>query len=132
LSRECVREAASCDSVGFDRFPSHSEVVAWPSPADEERLHRVALKLETIDDLLDGLLSLDQAVERFETLSVSAETQANLRASVGGDSDGERAVNQVLIFARVRAAQEPQRFAAAIARLESEAKSLPNLIRGPN
>lgn len=116
LSREYRREAESSDKAR-----SNSETMIWPSAEDEERLHRTALKQEAIEDLLNGRLTLAEAVERFEMLSASPEAQTNMRLSVRGSTDEERALKQVLAFARIRAAQEPKRFDAALARLEAEA-----------
>jgi predicted component of type VI protein secretion system len=99
------------------------EVMVSPSAEDQERLHRVALKLETVDDLMDRRITLAEAVERFEALDAAPEALSNIRASLGGNTDAERTLNQVLSFARVRASQQPKRYNAALARLEAEARS---------
>ena len=122
LSRHHDREAAPDEQFAQKRL---TETVSFPSADDQARLHRVALKQESAEDLLDGRLTLAEAVERFETYSSAPESLANLRESMAGQSDRERAVNQVLSFVRVRAAQEPARFAAALARVEDEAKAFP-------
>lgn len=119
LARHHDREAASNERAAGQRL---SHTVSYPTADDEARLHRVALRQETAEDLLDGRLTLADAVERFETYSSGAEALANLRESMAGQSDRERVVNQVLSFVRVRAFQEPDRFAAALARVEGEAK----------
>jgi len=121
MSRACLRENSTREAVESDA--SRSEVVVSPTAEDDERLHRVALKQEAVDDLLGGQLTLDEAVERFEMLSESPEARANLRTARRAGLDDDPAVNQVLLFARVRAAQDPKRFAAALARLEAEAHS---------
>ena len=100
---------------------SVAETVSFLSPQDEERLHRVALKQETAEDLLEGRLTLAEAVDRFYTYSSAPESLANLRASLGGRSDRERVMNQVLSFVRTRVSQEPDRYALARTRLEAEA-----------
>ena len=120
LARHHNREAALAETAESQNCV---ETVCFVSPRDEDRLHRVALKLETAEDLMDGRLSLDEAVERFETVSAAPESLANLRAALRGRSDRERAVNQVLAFARTRASQEPARFATALARVEADARA---------
>ena len=99
---------------------NHGETIEYPTARDEDRMHRVALKQETVEDLMDGRLTLAEAVERFETWSSAPDSLANLRASLRGRSDRERAANQVLSFVRVRASQEPARFQAALARVEAD------------
>jgi hypothetical protein len=100
------------------------EIIIANSPADDDRMHRVALKHEVVLDLLDGRLTFDEAVARFRDLSASsAEALANLRENGAGPTDEERVVEQVLAFARVQVARKPSRYGPAMARLESEAKS---------
>lgn len=123
MSRDCVREPGVCEGDGSEGDSNLSEVVVWPSAEDQDRLRRVALKQESVEDLLTGQITLADAVERFETLFESSEGRTNLRTPVAGDSDGERALNQVLAFARVRAGQDPDHFGPALARVESAAKA---------
>jgi hypothetical protein len=120
LARHHERESPSDEALA--RQPL-SERVSFPTADDEARLHRVALKQETADDLLDGRLTLAEAVERFETYSSAPEALANLRGSLGGRTDRERSVNQVLAFVRVRAAQEPARYRPALERIEADARA---------
>jgi hypothetical protein len=104
--------------------PTGGTTVVWPSEADYDRLHRVALKQETVLDLLDGRLTFEAAAERFLELTIaSPETLANLRQTSFGDTDEERAVHQLLVFARVQAARDRARYGDALARLELEAQS---------
>jgi hypothetical protein len=104
--------------------PTGGVTVVWPSAEDNERLHRVAVKQETVVDLLDGRLSFDAAAERFwELTSSSPEALAQLRDKKLGDSDEERVRNQLLVFARVQAARDRGRYAAALARVEDEART---------
>lgn len=126
LSRACLHEANNPGAA--QAIHVRSEIVERPSAEDEERLHRVALKQEAVEDLLNGELTLAETVERFELLSTSAEAQANLRSA----GHGEPAVNQVLAFARVRAAQDVPRFGATLARLEAEAHSPAGPTRAAN
>jgi hypothetical protein len=121
LSRQYMREVKRAESEVVIRYGG--EVMIPPSAEDQERLHRVALKLETVDDLMDQRITLAEAVERFEALDAAPEALGNMRASLSGDTDAERALNQVISFARVRASQQPKRFNAALARLESAAVS---------
>ena len=72
------------------------EVMVGQSAEDQERLHRVALKLEAVDDLMDRRITLAEAVERFEALDAAPEALSNMRASLAGNTDTERALNQVL------------------------------------
>jgi len=102
----------------------NSEVIVANTPADEDRMHRVALKHEAVVDLLDGRLTLNEAVARFRAVTTgSAEALANLRESGAATTDEERVVDQVLAFARVQASRKPLRYGPVMARLESEAKS---------
>jgi hypothetical protein len=100
------------------------EIIIENTPADDDRMHRVALKHEAILDLLDGRLTFDEAVARFRDVTAgSAEARANLRESGAGTTDEERVIEQVLAFARVQAARKPLRYGPAMVRLESQAKS---------
>jgi hypothetical protein len=130
LSRACLRESSRPGAA--DPISERSEIVARPSAEDEDRLHRVALKQEAVEDLLNGELTLAETVERFEMLSTSAEAQANLRSSGLVDPDVEPVVSQVLAFARIRAAQDRPRFGAALARLEAQAHSPASPTRAAN
>jgi hypothetical protein len=122
LSRQSVRDSVLETADGAVE-PSRSETIVWPTAEDEDRLHRVALKQETVDDLLEGRLTLTEAIERFESLTTSDEAISNLRVSGGGETDAERTRNQLMAYARVRVAMEPKRFEAALARLEASTKS---------
>ena len=100
------------------------EIIIANSPADEDRMHRVALKHEVVLDLLDGRLTFEEAVARFRDVTGgSAEALANLRESGAGTTDEQRVVEQVLAFARVQASRKPSRYGPAMVRLELEAKS---------
>jgi hypothetical protein len=114
LDRDRVAAAARDDS----------EVVVETTLADDDRMHRVALKHEAVLDLLDDRLTFDEAVARFRDVTVgSPEALVNLRESGAGSTDADRIVHQVLAFARVQAARDPLRYGFALARLESEVKS---------
>jgi hypothetical protein len=130
LSRACLRESKSPGAA--DPTSERSEIIARPSAEDEERLHRVALKQEAVEDLLNGELTLAETAERFEMLSTSAEAQANLRTSGRVDPDVDPAMSQVLAFARIRAAQDLPRFGTVLARLEAEARSPAGPTRAAN
>lgn len=121
LSRHHDHDAVQDEMLAYQ---IHGETVEHPSVRDEDRMHRVALKQETVDDLMDGRLTLAEAVERFEAWSSGPEFLANLRLALGGRSDRERSVNQVLSFVRARTSQEPAQFDAALARVEAEARAL--------
>jgi hypothetical protein len=101
------------------------ETVNWPSREDEDRIHRLAIKQEAAADLLNGLLTLEETIARFrDVIDSSPECLNNLRLTVPGDTDEERIVNQIVLFARVHAGTDPHRYAAARARLEQQAKSM--------
>jgi hypothetical protein len=121
LSRQYMREVKRAESEVVVRYGG--EVLVPLSAEDQERLHRVALKLETVDDLMDRRITLAEAVEWFEALDATPEALSNIRASLSGNTDAERTLNQVLSFARVRASQQPKRYNAGLARLEAEARS---------
>jgi hypothetical protein len=121
LSRQYVRDVKRAEADVVVRYGG--DVVVGQTAEDQERLHRVALKLEAVDDLMDRRITLTEAVERFEALDAAPEALSNMRASLAGNTDTERALNQVLSFARVRASQNPKHFNAALARLEAEARS---------
>ena len=105
LSRACQRDA---ERPASEAGSFRAETVLLPSPKDEERLHRVALKQEAVDDLLDGRITLEEAASRFETVS---------------DLTLDLAVHQVLVFARVGANHNRDRYGEALARLEAESTS---------
>lgn len=121
MSRACLHESARPTNDG-DLASVQGEIVALPTTEDRDRLHRVALKQEAVEELLDGQLTLADAVERFEMVSTSAEARANLRTAGRADPDVDPAITEVLAFARVRAAKDP-RYAATLARLEAEVHS---------
>jgi hypothetical protein len=101
-----------------------SRVMVAVSPADEDRMHRVALKHEAVMDLLDGRMTFDEAVERFRDVSAgSPEALANLREGGFGTTDEEALVQQLVSFARVQAAHDARRYGPALAQLEEEARS---------
>ncbi|HJZ89231.1 MAG TPA: hypothetical protein VKE40_00060 [Gemmataceae bacterium] len=111
-----------------DRPPgsdTYEETVLWPSPDDEARMHRLAVKQEAVSDLMDGLLTLEEVVERFEDVTESsAESVNNMRRTVEGGTDRDRILNQVVLFARVYASNNPRRYQEARRRIEQEARSL--------
>src|SRR5688572_27891059 len=79
------------------------QTVVFMSPADEERMRRVALKHETAIDLLHGRLTFDESVARFWDVTTSSpESLGYLRDGPGG-SDEERVVHQLLVFVRSEA-----------------------------
>jgi hypothetical protein len=122
LSRECLSEANRPERQDRSVVGSRPETVLAATAEDEDRLHRVAIKDETVDDLFCDRLTLEDAVARFEMLTAAAEAGGG---SSGGPSGTptERAVYQVLCFARVQARHKPERFAAPLARLESDAEA---------
>lgn len=121
MSRACLHDNAAREAA--EQNMCVCEVIARPTAGDEERLHRVALKQEAIEDLLNGEITLAETVERFEMLSETPEAKANLRVAGRVDPRRSPAVNQVLAFARIRAAQEPRRFRAVLNWIEAEARS---------
>jgi hypothetical protein len=107
-----------------DTASPEMETMLWLSPGDEERMHRVALKQETVLDMLDGRLTVAEAADRFlEVSSSHPESLEHLRLSPG-ENDEEKALSQLVTFARVQASRRPQRYEAALARVEQAAKSL--------
>jgi hypothetical protein len=94
------------------------------SPEDEDRMQRVALKEETALDMLDGRLTVEEAATQFlEVASSDPASLENMRLSPG-DTDEEKALSQLVSYARVQAGRQPQRYRAAFARVEQVAKSL--------
>jgi hypothetical protein len=91
---------------------------------DEERMHRLALKTETAIDLLDGRMTVADAAARFLELSASdPESLDNMRKASEGSTDEEKALDQLLAFARIQAIRQPERYAAAFAQAQQWAKS---------
>jgi hypothetical protein len=75
-------------------------------------------------DLLCGRCTLDEAADEFYNLSLPVPGSLDrLRTMWPGRTDHERAMVQVLSFARSLARREPERFGEAIARIESQANS---------
>jgi hypothetical protein len=120
LSRQCQPDSGRADAHGAVASRACAETVLPVTPEDEDRLHRVAIKEETVDDLLDGRLSVEDAVDRFEMLVGSAGPGNRFQ----GSTTTERAVYQVISYARVRCEQEHSRYAAAMARVEAEAEAI--------
>jgi hypothetical protein len=116
LGRMCLQESARMETVVSK---VESETMLRPTPEDEDRLHRVALKQETAEDLLDGRLTFAQAIDRYVTLLNSSDDPQG-----PGETETDRAANQLLSFARVRATRDPQRFAERMAQLQSDAARL--------
>lgn|GEM_PF-4200172 len=91
---------------------------------DEERMHRLALKTETTIDMLDGRLAVAEAAARFlELCSSDPESLENMRHASAADTDEEKALDQLLSFARIQAIRQPERYAAAFAQAQQWAKS---------
>jgi hypothetical protein len=102
-----------------------TESAVRPTADDEETLHRTALKQETAIDLLDGRLTMAEAVERFhECSATSSRSLDSLRDQYVGANENEKIVHQVLSFARIHALRNPDRYGHTFARLEAEARAL--------
>jgi hypothetical protein len=114
LSRACLRQADRERDADVAAVHASGELMVAPSPQDEDRLHRVAVKQETVEDLLNGQMTFAEALDRFEVLTAPAGS---------GEADSGRAVNQLLAYLRIRAGREPERFAGRLAELESEARA---------
>jgi hypothetical protein len=123
LSRTCLSEADRAEGPSAASVGSRGETVQPATAADEDRLHRVAIKDETVDDLLCGRLTFEEAIARFELLAASAEAGDAPSARVGGNTATQRAVYQVLSFARVRANHRDEQYAGPLARVEAEAEA---------
>src|SRR5262245_53562792 len=107
-----------------DDSGSGIETIHPVSAEDEDRMQRVAIKEETALDMLDGRLTVEEAAAQFlEVASSDPASLEYLRLSPG-DTDEERALFQLVSFARIQAGRQPQRYGAAFARLEQVAKSL--------
>jgi hypothetical protein len=111
---------------GSDRGPGGStqETVVAVSPEDEERLHRLAIKQETAIDLLEGRLTLDQAVTRFMEVSCDSPEQMQfVQLHDSESSERERYLMQVLAHARSHANHARGRYAEVLNRIEEEANA---------
>jgi hypothetical protein len=115
--REINRAVDGRDSV-------QDGLVLPPGAADEDILHRVALKLEIIDDLFDGRITLQEAVLQFESLNEAGGNDSTPDSTASNDSSLSRAVAQVLSYARNEARYEPKQRQAAMDRIEAEAVTL--------
>jgi hypothetical protein len=114
-----------------DQKPSAGEPVTAirPTVDDEETQHLTALKQETILDLLDGRLTLVEAVERFHECSATSSRSLDfLRDRFAGASEEEKVINQVMAFARNYALRNPGRYSHTFARLEAEAYALAGVV----
>jgi hypothetical protein len=104
--------------------PPAVENTFWPDAETEERVHKVAFRQETIADLMNGELSLEAAVERFWDLSTGSEKSlVSLRNTIPGETDEERVIKQVLMFAKVHMSKSPGRYEDRLTQLETEAAS---------
>ena len=107
-----------------DRNSSVDEPIIGLSTADQDRVHRIALKQETAIDMLDGRFTVEEATQRFLEISASdPECLDHLRRSARGATDDDKAFNQLMMFARIQARSDPQRFRAALDRAEQVAQS---------
>lgn len=88
----------------------------WPSNKDEDLVRCVAIKHETILDLLEGRLTFEEAIDRFRLNSTTNPAGAN-------EADA-RFIQQVISFARVHAARDPRRHQTACSEIESAARTL--------
>ena len=89
---------------------------------DEERMHLAVLKQETAVDVLDGRLTLAHAASRFLHWSTTSPRSIDyLRDHYVGATEEEKAVNQVISYARIHASRNAGRYTEAFARLEAEA-----------
>jgi hypothetical protein len=93
------------------------------SAEDEDRMQRVAIKEETALDMLDGRLTVEEAAAQFLKVAASDPESLEYLRLAPGDTDEERALFQLISFARVQAGRKPQRYSAALARVEQTAKS---------
>jgi hypothetical protein len=94
------------------------------SAEDEDRMQRVALKEETALDMLDGRLTVEEAAAQFLKVASSDPESLEYMRLAPGDTDEERALFQLISFARVQAGRKLERYGAALARVEQTAKSL--------
>jgi hypothetical protein len=94
------------------------------SAADQDRVHRIALKQETVIDLLDRRLTVHEAVQRFLEISSSdPESLDHLRKAVG-DTDEEKALHQLIAFARTHANRNAARFQEGFEHAQQVAQSI--------
>jgi hypothetical protein len=114
MSRSSARNELPDDGGG-----ARSELMTGLSLDDQDRLHRVALKEETIDDLVERRVSLAEAVDRFELLAGPVSF-----LSVPGETRTERAVRQIISYVQKKFAKNPDEIAARLAEIESEARAM--------
>ena len=119
----------SVDQTPDKRQLSHESVSA-PTEADEECLHRVGIKLETVDDLLAERITFEEAVLRSHRWGARDDFQPALTSLT--DPSLQRHVEQVLSYARTQARYEPARYNAVLARIEKEATLLLTEAAGKN
>lgn len=115
----------SANAVNRTQEKSHDshELVSLPTEEDEECLHRVGIKLETVDDLLAERITFEEAVLRFASLAGSRD-EFQPATSTLTDSSLQRNVEQVLSFARTQARYEPGHYNLILTRIEKEATLL--------
>jgi hypothetical protein len=118
-------ERRSASGLGEPISHHQQETIVCVSAEDEERLHRIALKQETAIDLLNGRLTLDEAVMRFVEISSSGGDEAALpQMDSIGLTERERFIHQVIAHARSHVNHGRGRYDAALARLEMEANAI--------
>lgn len=98
------------------------ETIVGVSAENADRMHRVALKEETVTDLLEGRLSLAAAVQRFEQMARLDENGDIAGARFGG-SGTRQILYQIQSFARSQAACFPERLGPQFAQLREEIAS---------
>jgi len=95
---------------------SFMAAIEWPSEDDADLVRRVAIKQETTLDLLDGRLTLEDAIDRFRLISPASSNESE-------KENVSRYAQQVVSFTRAHAVRDPERYQAAYTKLEARIRS---------
>ena len=115
------------DSIFAESPESHNGMLLL-QPANTEGMERMHFKQETVFELLEDRITLEQAVSRFWSLisNGTPESLETFRKAMPGTTDEARVIQQILSYANALANDRPN-FAAALERLRTAALAGDNL-----
>ncbi len=91
---------------------------------DEEAIHRINIKNAIVEDLLSGVTTWAEALERFEEISLSSATgRNNLQLFQADGSMHEIAAHQLWTFVQLRVVEQPRKYQAVLSVIYESAKA---------
>jgi hypothetical protein len=96
--------------------PQEQPVTQLVLEGNEETLQRVLVKNSVVEDLLHGVLTWDEALDRYsETILTNETAMSNLGAFEAEGELRERIAHQLLTFVNIRVREQPRKYTAAYA-----------------